>query len=274
MQLTVNVRELIREEITAFTKFKETKKEFLTKTLQSAAQKLEPYVEDHSTICAILTSYFPKELERDIREYIPNKYKRAYQSQENYKMPIDLLDEALVWMEDVLEEASTIISEIRKKYRAASKEDREGLNKFIIEQFGGIAELKKMITEWQTLSVDLAEIKNMHDERLRIDAFTKFMLRIQTFYLSKNNIANLQKISSKWVKVGIQNHDELEELAMLLWQTNAKWSTIQAWFNRQKIRVEKGLGAEPIPSPTLTLPEYEKLIQKYDESVIDHSVTV
>ena len=213
----------------------------------AAAKKLEAYYEDHTQICNILTKFFPKDADRDVRRFCPSQYKREYVLEEKDQAPIDLLDEALKLMEDVLGDAISIIGSIRDKYRAATIEEREALNTFIVKKFGGIAELKKRVEYWKEASVTLARIKQIHDERQKLDSFTKFLLKVQSFYMSKNEIHRLAGISSKWVKQGIERNFELEDLAQRLFRTDAKYKVIAEWFNEQKIRTEKNMELLPLP---------------------------
>jgi len=213
----------------------------------AAAKKLEPYYDDHTMICSIMTKFFPKDAERDVRLYCPSQYKRQYILDEKDQMPIDLLDEALKLMEDVLGDAISIIASIRSKYRDCPLDERKELNAFITKKFGGFAELKKRVEWWKDASVTMARIKQIHDERQKLDAFTKFLLKIQSFYMSKNEIHKLAGISSKWVKQGIERNFELEDLARRLFRTDKKLRYISNWFNDQKIRMEKGLPLRPLP---------------------------
>jgi len=243
----VNIREVLADEIRTLEQIFRTKREAMEPIIISAAKKLEPYFDDYTKICTVLTKFFPKEADRDVRKYCPSQYKRQYVIEEINKAPIDLLDEALKLMEDVLGDAISIIGSIRDKYREADIDQRKELNTFIIEQFGGLAELKKRIEYWKDASVTLARIKQIHDERQKLDNFTKFLLKVQSFYMSKNEIHRLAGISSKWVKQGIERNFELEHLAQLLFKTDAKYQVISDWFNEQKIRLDKGMELLPLP---------------------------
>jgi len=244
----VNIRELLSEEIRTVEAIFRTKREAMEPVIIAAAKKLEPYFEDQTKICGVLTKFFPKDADRDVRKYCPVKYKRLYVLEEEDQAPIDLLDEALKLMEDVLGDAISIIGSIRDKYRSASIEKRKELNTFIVKKFGGLTELKKRVEYWKDASITLARIKQIHDERQKLDAFTKFLLKIQSFYMSKNEIHRLAGISSKWVKQGIERNFELEDLAQRIFQTDLRYKKIAEWFNEQKIRTEKNMELLPLPA--------------------------
>lgn len=246
----VNIRELLADEIRTIEAVFRTKREAMEPVIIAAAKKLEAYFEDQTKICTILTKFFPKEADRDVRKYCPAQYKRQYVIEEQDKAPIDLLDEAFKLMEDVFQDVISIIGSIREKYRAADVEERKELNKFIVKAFGGSAELVRRVAAWKEASVTLANIKQMHDERQKLDSFTKFLLKIQTFYMSKNEIHRLANISSKWVKQGIERNFELEALAQKLWKTDAKFRDISTWFNENKIRNDRGMELTPLPEST------------------------
>ena len=243
----VNIRDVLADEIRTLEAIFKTKREAMEPIILSAAKKLEAYYLDQTQICVVLIKNFPKDAERDVRRFCPSKYKHQYVIEEQDKAPIDLLDEALKLMEDVLGDAITIIGSIRDKYRAADVEERKELNTFIINIFGGVAELKKRVDYWKDASVTLANIKQMHDERQKLDNFTKFLLKIQSFYMSKNEMGKLAGISSKWVKHGIERNFELEHLAQLIFSTDAKYAKIATWFNEQKIRLERNMELLPLP---------------------------
>lgn len=243
----INIRAILADEIRTVEAIFRTKREAMEPVIITAAKKLEAYYDDHTKICTILTKYFPHDADRDVRKYCPAKYKRLYVLEEQDQSPIDLLDEALKLMEDVLGDAISIIGSIREKYRSATIEEREELNTFIVKKFGGLAELKKRVEYWKEASVTLARIKQVHDERQKLDAFTKFLLKIQSFYMSKNEIHRLAGISSKWVKQGIERNFELEDLAQRLWKTDKKYRVISNWFNENKIRQDKNMPLRPLP---------------------------
>ena len=242
----VNLREILHEEIAAMETYHKSKAKFIEQQVLSAAKKLEEYVEDKSTICNIITKFFHKDFERDIRRVCLPEYKQSYMKDEDYIKILDEFDELFTHMADVGASIQGIALSIKAKYRESTKEEREGLMAFVIEIFGSFAELKKRLEEWRDLSVECARIKQMHDDRTKMDAFTKFMLRIQSFHISKNRLAELNDISSKWVRTGIINDQALEDLAQKIWQTDEKLEKIQRWFNVNKIRDDKGLPVMPI----------------------------
>ena len=244
----VNVKSILSEEIRTIEAIFRTKREAMEPVIIASAKKLEAYYDDYTEICGVLTKCFPKDADRDVRKFCPSQYKRLYTLEEQDQAPIDLLDEALKLMEDVLSDAISIIGSIRDKYRSATIEEREELNTFIVKKFGGMAELKKRVEYWKEASVTLARIKQIHDERQKLDVFVKFLLRIQSFYMSKNEIHKLAGISSKWVKQGIERNFELEELAQKLWLTDLKYKTISDWFIENKIRQEKNMELLPLPN--------------------------
>ena len=247
----VNVAEILHEEISLIRSLIKTRADKLQEWIPKMCVKLEDHFEDKSKICAAIEKALPKEIDRDIRKYCPMVYKRKYTREELAETPISLVDETLMHMSDVFSDGKTAIDAIRAKYRTiyfeGTIEEKEEMEDFFIEQFGGLAELQKRLQEWKELSVDFAKVKQIHDERQKIDAFTKFMLRIQAFYLTKNYVAELAGISSKWMKNGIEANTELEQLAQELWKTDKKFKDIADWFNEQKIRHEKGMEILPIP---------------------------
>jgi len=242
----ISVNELLREEISVIELWRKKKEDIILPLILSSAKKLEPYVNDKRDICTILVKAFHEELERDIRRYCPPEYKRGY-LQSSDDVPIDEVDEWLQFMAETLEDALITVNAIRAEYREADKDAQAELNQWIVAAFGSFAELKKRVEEWKDASVEMAKIKQIHDKRTKIDAFTKFMLRIQEFELSKNRIAELMQISSKWVKQGIENNSELDALAIKLWGIDTRWHVIKDWFIENKIRVEKRMKLKEPP---------------------------
>lgn len=249
----IDVQEVLHEEIATIEKFYWSKNKLFEETIPIAAKKLEPYYKDKTKICSILTSVFKKDFERDVRRTCPPQYKHVYLLEEE-ELPKTLLEETLTYMEEVLTDATVIVKSIKDKLQKVESKDKAELEHYIIQKFGGIAELKKMVEDWKEASVEVARIKQIHDDRAKLDPFTKFLLRIQSFYLSKNKVAELADISSKWMKTGIENDKDLEDLAQKLWATDAKLEIIRRWFNTNKIRDDKGL-------PIIALPDFRKKLQ-------------
>jgi hypothetical protein len=244
----VNFYTLLSDELHEINLIYKKKEEQIRPIIEASCTKLEPYFDNPREICAALCKVFPKIADRDIRQYCPDKYKREYVKEEIQNSPVDFLDEALKHMEDVLHDAESIIHEIRTAYKKADRTQKEELTKIILDAFGGLTELKKRGAEWKELSVELAKIKIIHDKRKKMDYFTKFMRRLQTFYLSKNRVAELAGISSKWVKTGFQDLDDIEELAQKIWKTDKSFAEIADWFNENVLRQERNLPYVPLIS--------------------------
>lgn len=244
MLQTVNFHQLLSEEIHDVSIIFKSKEKSLRPIIEAAAKKLEQYFDNPRDICAALCKTFPKYADRDIREYCPEKYKREYK--EKSTIPSDLFIELFEHMADVGNDISKIAESIISKYNKGTTKQKQETIEFCTEIFGGLPEFMERLEEWKSLSIELAKIKIILDERLSMDYFIKFMRRLQTFYLSKNRVAELAGISSKWAKTGFEDIKNLEELAQKIWATDAKYAEIQTWFNENVLRQEKNMSYVPL----------------------------
>ncbi len=231
---------------------KEAKKSFrdtIEPLIQRASIEMCKYVKDHSMICTYLCQVFPKDMSRDIRRYIDPRFKREYIKEAIEQMPLDTVQELLTLIidneNDVIDGAQALL----KFYNEASAEDKKILSLQLIEEFGSLPKLNEFIESLKEFKIEARILKNKTDKRIQIDILSKLLLKIQTFYLSKNYVKNLNNISTKWITAGIQQRGSLEEIAQKLFQADARLSHIYSWFEKQlaKIETQEDPKFDPIP---------------------------
>lgn len=237
----IDIKEILHEEISFLDNFYKQKNETLKPLIEKAAKKLEPYFEDHTLICAALVKGLPKIADRDIRLYCPVEYKRAYSQSEPEHFKSIVFD-ALDYLIDGSYALITVADTIRMNLR--NIEDETEFRKEeqrVISIFGDIAEVKKFIEFVRDYYIQCEKMKRDLDQRKVIDDFKKFLLRFQAFFESNNTIEKFHNISSKWVKIGIEDNDDLDRLARMLFKTTDKLKEVGEWFKEMKIREECGI---------------------------------
>ena len=240
----VFIKELLHEEIKKVASFKISKEQYFKPIILSAIEKLKPYVDDQKDICSILKKTFDKEFDRDITRYCPEEFKRSYEST-NADIPFDDLSELLSYMEDAGEDIAVIAHEIKKKYAQADGAEREEINELVTKIFGSLAELKNKLTEWKELSVEVSLIRQRLDSRLKVDDFSKSLLRIMSFYETNRKLAKLFGIKRKWVAHILHNSQEMDIFLEKLLGSDPRLESRLKWFKENKRRQESGL--EPLP---------------------------
>lgn len=258
----VNIRNLISSEIALAEKHLKSRKEVLENLIEAAGSKLEEFIDDETQICTIIQKYFPEELGRDVRRYCPSKYKRKYTPEDSKKNEWSLFTETFQYSIDTLAELQELLIDIVAQRNKILNEQGPqaciSFENFVYKAFGGFAEFKEYARKVKEANIDLSKLKQMRDNRNKIDHLSKFMLYIQAFYLSKSKVGKdgaFATISSKWVKKGILNNQKLEELAIRCWQSDEKLHVMSDWFLENKIRLEKDL-------PILPMPTYKKRMDK------------
>lgn len=249
MQELFNENELLRDELNQIRAWDRNKREVLEPIYLSAAKKLERYYPDRSEICGKLAKLFGPEHERDLRRYLPEHYKRTYVIDETRDMPRNPQEEALKLMSDILTDMLAAVSTLYRKIRDEPKdsEKHKALCEIILHQFGGFAELEKIIESWKNLSVELAYLKELQDERQKIGDYEKIMLKIQLLFINKDHVAKMIGFSSKWIKNGVEKDIDIQRSLETIRKCPFCLKDIADWYNQQKIRSEKGLPLETPP---------------------------
>lgn len=265
------IKHIILDEINEIEKFiRVTKRKTIEPIVLRAVdklKKLDEFQENPNKICAVIQKLFHKDVAREVRRYCPSEYKRSTSPGDSSSFKMDEIQEVLTHMTDAMQDAFASCKAILDNYNQTEGEERETIKSFIIDVFGGMPKLLIRIEEWKELSTDMAELKIIHDERIKVGKFVKFMLKIQSFYLSKHKVAELADISSKWIRQGVEINEDLMNLAKAIWGTDARFAVIARWFDRQMIRQSKGLSMEPIPGKNLTLVQYDKLILSINDAL-------
>jgi hypothetical protein len=241
------VKEILHEEISQINNFLKSKEELLKPLILAAGEKLKAYVTNESEICSILVKAFPAEIERDIRRFCPARWKRQYTIEED-DTPESLEIEAFQLFRDAFADLADIMDSFLAEFRRSEPERQKQMISDLISEFGSFAEFEKFAENAKELSIQTAKIKIAHDRRIELDSLTKFLIRIQTFYMSKNHLEKLYNISSKWIKQDIENNTELEDLARKIFMTDLKFKKISEWFEESLIRQKRGVEIQPIPS--------------------------
>ena len=252
VQELININQLLKEEVDKANFFVNKRaREILEPIYLLAAEKLikNGLVSDESEVCAKLYKVFGTAHERHIREWLPEKYKRGYIQNEDRWQPRNLEEEAVKLMSDVLSDMFESVWILYKKIREEpqTSEKYKGLVKIVTEQFGGPTELQKRIQEWKDLSIELAHLKELQDERQKIGDYEKIMLKIQLLFINKDHVAKMIKLSSKWIKNGVERDAALEKALNKIRVCPKCLFDIADWYNVQRIRIDKGLPVQVPP---------------------------
>lgn len=266
------IKVILSDEIDEIDKFiRITKRATIEPIVLRAVNKLkilDDYKENPEQICAVIQKLFHKDVAREVRRYCPSEYKRNSTPGDSLNIKMDEIQEVLTHMTDALQDAFSSCKAVLDNYNNTEGEKRTEIKNYIIAVYGGMPKLLQRIEEWKELSTDMAELKIIHDERIKVGKFVKFMLKIQSFYLSKHKVAELSDISSKWIRQGVEINDDLVQLAKAIWGTDARFAVIAKWFDRQIIRQSKGLGMEPLPGKNITIEAYDKLLEKVNLDLV------
>lgn len=264
---------LIAEDIEAVDRFARlTTKQILKPLVEHAAEELAKtprFQKDPAKICAFLTKYMHKNVEREVRRYCPPEYKQKYEPKNDLNIPVNALDEMMALMEEASKDSFCLFHTARQKMRKLGPEDRDNLMQMVIEAYGGTDAFNQRVADWKEFVITISEYRQAVDDRIKIDKFTKFLLKIQSFYLSKNRVADLNNISSKWMKTGVENQDELITIAKLIFKADDRYSVIGRWFNRQIHRQEHGLDMEKMPLSEVTPEEYDKMTADFNRELME-----
>lgn len=252
MQDLLDINQLLQEEKRQADLFIKKAREVLEPIYLAAAAKLikNNLVEDESEVSAKLAKIFGSNHERNIREWLPAKYKRGYVESENKWQPRCLEEEAMKLMSDVLTDMLEAVWTLYKKIREEPQDSEKYKNliKIVTEQFGGFTELTKKVKEWKQMSVELAHLKELQDERQKVGEYEKIMLKIQLLFINKDHVAKMVGLSSKWIKNGIEKDENLLKALEAIRKCPFCLKDIAEWYNLAKLRHDRGL---PIQEPPI-----------------------
>lgn len=253
MQELIDINQLLKEEVSAANFFiNKRAREVLEPIYMSAAKKLieSGAVENERDVSAKLSKIFGPDHERNIRRWLPSQYKHDYVLDESRDAPRNLEEELLKSMKDLLSDMEEAINTLFRKIRdePQNTEKYQGLVKIITEQFGNSAEIQNYVNELKNMSVELAYMKELQDERQKIGAYEKMMLKVQLLFFNKDHVAKTIQFSSKWIKNGVEKDEELQKALETIRKCPHCMIDIADWFNKAKIRHDKGL---PIQEPPI-----------------------
>jgi len=249
----IDINQLLKEEVQAANFFiNKSAREVLEPIYLSAAKKLiqSGAVEQESDVSAKLSKIFGPDHERNIRRWLPAQYKHDYVIDETKEHPRNIEEELLKLLGILHGEMTEAINTLFRKVHEEPKdtEKYQGLMQIIHEQFGNSAEIPKYMDKVQNMIVELAYIKELQDERQKIGAFEKMMLKVQLLFFNKDHVAKTIQFSSKWIKNGVEKDEELQKALDTIRKCPQCCFDIADWFNKAKIRHDKGL---PIPEPPI-----------------------
>ncbi len=240
----LDVNQLLSEEKHQADLFLKRAREVLEPIYIAAAEKLiaNGIVNDPSECSAMLYKIFGKDHEHMIRDYLPSKYKRDYVKDEKHDRPRNLQEEVLKLMRDVLSDMLEAVTTLYRKVREEPQgtEKYNGLIEIITTQFAGIRELQKRIEEWKNLSVELAHLKELQDERQKIGPYEKIMLKIQLLFINKDHVAKMIKLSSKWIKNGVERDERILNALNKIRLCPQCMFDIADYYHKQVIKLNRG----------------------------------
>lgn len=243
---------------------KKSFKDVIIPIINRASVEMCKYVDDQSMICAYLCQIFPKDISRDVRRYIDPKFKHDYVKEALEELPKDIIQELFTLIidneNDILDGATALL----KFYNEQDQTEREILMAGAIKVFGNLPKLKEFLEKLKETRIESKVLRNKTDKRIQIDILSKILLKIQTFYLSKNFVHNLNAVSTKWLKTGIQQRGSLEEIAQKIFKADARLMQISEWFDVQLARIETSNDPkfDPIPDFKAVLANKNKELEK------------
>jgi hypothetical protein len=256
LQDTVSINELLAPEVAEANRVLDRGLDTLKEIYIRAAVKIvrNGLVSDPHDACAMLRRVFSLRHNRHITDCLPEQYKRTYVQEEDWLAPSNLYQEALKLIYDVMQGGADAALTLYKKLKATehsdAPEDKKKYDSIMIileQQFGGTAEVRKFIARWMELMVEVTRLKENEDERQKIGYLEKFRLRIELLFFNKDHVAKKIDLSSKWIKNMkiddeeiIRARDELRRCPFCL-------RDIADWFQKQRIRAEKGFPLEEPP---------------------------